>query len=124
MVFAYHSVQIWSICRYAAKSNKFLDNYFIAIGFGDRFHHTGSSGDINVPHAVNIENSLPNLVENKSQVDDGGRTSFFYQCSQIQTGFFLCQVHLHKMNWQGSVRRIQVYADDLEILQQRQQTQS
>jgi len=51
------------------------------------------------------------------------RPGFFQQVGQVTAGFFLSQVHLHKVQRQRSIRRVQVNTDDLEILQLRQQTQ-
>ena len=73
VVFAHHSGQIGTVCSYAAEGNKFLDDHLVAIGFGDRFHDTGSSRDVNVPHAVDVKNPLADLVQHKSQMDNRGR---------------------------------------------------
>src|SRR5215813_10504246 len=61
MVFPYHVRQVRAICRHTTECDEFLNDDFVTVGFGDRFHHTSCSGDVDMPHAIDVQDSLPYL---------------------------------------------------------------
>jgi hypothetical protein len=96
----------------AAWKDEFLDATLFAIGFRDGFHHAGRAPHVDLPHALQVENSGTHLVQNKGQVDHSHRADLLQQVNQLHTGLFFAQVHANKTKGVVSFRRVDVDADD------------
>src|SRR5207253_7734616 len=114
-------VLAWSVGAHTPVKNEFFTPPLLTIGFRDGFHHAGHTRHIDLPHALQVENSGTNLVQDKGQMHESDGMKFLQQANQLEAGLFLAQIHADEANGTFALGWVNVNADDGEIVYLRQQ---
>ena len=82
------------VSRHAAGEDELIDVAAGAIDHADRFHDASRSGDIDLPHALQVKNAAAQGIEDEGEMDDRGCASLAQQLNQRPASGFAAEVHL------------------------------
>ncbi len=81
-VFLHRAAGLRTISRNAAGKDELPDVAAGAVDDADRFHHARGAGNVDLPHALEIEHAGLLRVENEGEMDDGLRAGCAQQLDQ------------------------------------------
>src|SRR5512146_920534 len=96
----------------AAGKTEARDGCAVAVGDGNGFHDASGAGNIDLPHAVNIENTGSQRVEHKGEVDDGAGTGLIDKLDELADGTLAAEIQGFEAFDRGVLRRAHVNAEN------------
>ncbi len=91
----------------------------MTVDLGNRLHHAGRSGHVDLPHLIEIEYAITNRIDDKSQVNHSAGFGLLEQLYQAVARILAAQIHALELRKLTRRRRFHIHANDMEVLQKR-----
>ena len=89
----------------------------VTIGYRDCLHNASDAGDIDLPHAVDVEDAGLLGVDDESQVYNGLYISFANEVSQTAASRLFAEIHADEAFQFAGGRGAEVDADDAKSVE-------
>ena len=101
-VFLYGACSLRTVRRYTAGKDKAANIAAGAVDDADRFHHARCAGNVDLPHALHIENAGALRVKNKCEMNDGLGPGVAQQFDELAAAGLATQIHFLELQRRGS----------------------
>ena len=112
---AYRARGFRPVGRDAAGKDELLDLAAGPIHDADGFHHPGRSGDIDLPHALDVENPAALRIEDEGEMDDGTGAGVAQQLGELRATGLAAQVQGWNSSWPEVDRWAHIHAHHVKI---------
>src|SRR5258708_36872265 len=96
----------------------------VPIDLGNGLHYPGSPGDVDLPHALNVEHAALQGIDNEGEMHDGAGVGFLDDLDQLTARRFAAEINLFKLDRKIGAGRSKIYPNDLEVIQQPEKSSS
>src|SRR5690348_16416229 len=121
VILSRRALEIGTINGVAAEMDQLLDFSAHAVGFCNRLQHARSSGHVDAPHAIAIENAGAQRIEDEREMYNSDGMRFAENQGHAPARRFLPKIYLFEFDrCRCFLRRREIEPNDMEIIKQRQ----